>query len=59
MIDESTDNSCVKHLAIVSRFVENDIVHDQFLDLIPISNSTATYIYDVIVGLFYKYNRRL
>lgn len=53
MIDESTDNSCVKNLAIIARFTECNLeVHDNFLALIPVADATASNIYQIIVNFF-------
>lgn len=52
LIDESTDITGTKHLAIVCRFVESGIVHDKFLELLPIPDATALKIYEVIVKFF-------
>jgi len=64
MIDESTDKSSTKHLAVVSRMVQhsNFEVRDEFVKLIEVSNASAKGVYDAIVNFFnthdipYKHN---
>lgn len=53
IVDESTDISCKKSLAIVVRYVCDDyIVRDQFLSLINVNDGTANGIYSSIVEFF-------
>ncbi|XP_050065670.1 E3 SUMO-protein ligase KIAA1586-like [Aphis gossypii] len=64
MIDESTDKSSTKHLAIVSRMVQssNFEVKDEFVKLIEVSDASAKGVYDAIIHFFnthdipYKHN---
>lgn len=56
LIDESTDCSCVKSLAVVVRMVSPNLdIEDSFFALQPIANATANNIYETIVNLFTKY----
>lgn len=49
IVDESTDVSSTKHLALVVRFFDGQkIVIDQFLTLLPVSDATANNLYKVI-----------
>lgn len=53
LVDESTDCSSIKHLAIVCRVVgDNMCVQDNFLGLLPIADATATNIYKTIKDFF-------
>lgn len=64
MIDESTDKSSTKHLAVVSRMVQssNFEVKDEFVKLIEVSDASAKGVYDAIINFFsthdipYKHN---
>lgn len=56
LIDESTDYSSIKQLAIVARYVKNGIVYDRSLELIPIADASARHIYDVIVAFFVNHD---
>lgn len=57
LVDESTDKSTIKHLALVARIVKLDFrVEDRFLTLIPIVDGTATALYDKIVEYFVEKN---
>lgn len=47
IVDESTDCSSVKHLAVLVRMVINFTIKDEFLCLLPISNATAQNLYNV------------
>lgn len=52
---ESTDHSCIKSLAIITRTVNEKLdIRDEFYDLIPIESATASNIYNVIVESFNK-----
>ena len=58
LIDESTDKSSTKHLAIVVRLMDYDEykVRDEFLSLVEVKNCTAQGIYELIVNFFLKYS---
>jgi len=62
MVDESTDISSVKHIALVVRMNIDWRIKDMFLSLMPLSNATAKNMYDVIIHFFiqnqipYKHN---
>lgn len=57
LVDESTDKSTIKHLALVARIVKLDFsVEDRFLTLIPIVDGTATALYGKIVEYFVEKN---
>lgn len=48
MVDEPTDISSVKHIALVVRMNIQWSIKDQFLNLMPLSNATSKNMYDVI-----------
>lgn len=52
LVDESTDISSVKNLAMVVRTCQNFEVTDQFLTLLPVANSTADSMYEAITHFF-------
>lgn len=52
IVDEYTDISSTKHLALVTRYFLNDRVNDVFLALVPVPNATAQALYDEVVGFF-------
>lgn len=52
LVDESTDISSVKNLAIVVRICQNLEVTDQFLNLLPVANATADSMYEAIIHFF-------
>lgn len=54
LVDESTDNSGEKKLALVVRFIDNNDfkAKDEFLGLIPVSDASAQNLYNVIVNFF-------
>lgn len=56
LIDESTDKSSIKHLAIVVRILDQEdfIVRDQFACLTEISDASAQSVYDAILNFFQK-----
>lgn len=58
IIDESTDKSSVKHLAIIFRMIDNDqfVVKDEFACLQEISNATAIEVFEVIMDFFNNNN---
>ncbi|KAF0730139.1 zinc finger protein 862-like, partial [Aphis craccivora] len=58
MIDESTDKSSVKHLAIVTRIVDSLSydVKDEFAALIKVPKASAKDIFDAIVNFFNEMN---
>jgi hypothetical protein len=56
MVDESTDTSSVKNLAITARSVKNNYtVQDEFLALLPIVDASANGIYSVIIEFLQKH----
>ena len=58
ILDESTDVSVVKQLALVVRTIDNkkERVRDLFLHLIDVKDSTAEGIYNSLVEFFTKHN---
>jgi len=52
LIDESTDLSATKHLALVVRTCIDFKVTDSFICLLPLSDGSAKNIYSVIVEFF-------
>lgn len=58
IIDESTDKSSVKHLAIIVRMVDNNqfVVKDEFASLQEISDATANGVFEAIMDFFKKNN---
>lgn len=56
LVDESTDHSCIKHLAIVIRTCINFVVTDSFVTLLPLANATSKNMYDVITAFFNEHN---
>lgn len=58
LIDESTDKSSIKTLAIIVRLMDLNkfIVRDEFFSLTEITNGTAQGIYDAITNVFEKHN---
>lgn len=53
LVDESTDKSTIKHLALVVRTVNSDFqVEDRFLALIPVEDGTATALHGKIIEYF-------
>ncbi|XP_022161704.1 uncharacterized protein LOC111027613 [Myzus persicae] len=58
IIDESTDKSSIKHLAIIVRMVDNDrfVVKDEFACLQEISNATANSVFEEIMNFFKNNN---
>ncbi|XP_008186645.1 E3 SUMO-protein ligase KIAA1586-like [Acyrthosiphon pisum] len=57
LIDESTDKSSIKTLAIIVRLMDINkfIVRDKFFSLTEIANGTAQGIYDAIKNVFEKH----
>ncbi|XP_008186719.1 E3 SUMO-protein ligase KIAA1586-like [Acyrthosiphon pisum] len=57
LIDESTDKSSIKILAIIVRLMDINkfIVRDEFFSLTEIANGTAQGIYDAIKNVFEKH----
>lgn len=53
IVDESTDRSGCKHLAIVARFADGNScdfkIVDQFVDLLPVSDATANNLYNTVI----------
>lgn len=58
IIDESTDKSSVKHLAIIVRMVDNNqfVVKDEFACLQEISSATANGVFEAIMDIIKKNN---
>ncbi|XP_050316342.1 uncharacterized protein LOC126750689 [Anthonomus grandis grandis] len=62
IIDESTDNSCTKHLCLVVRMCINFDIEDNFLALIPVVETTGAVLYEILInfltenGVPYKSN---
>jgi len=50
LVDESTDVSSIKHLALVVRINYEWKVKDYFLQLIPLHSATAKSMYDAIIN---------
>lgn len=60
-IDESTNKSSIKSLAIVVRLMvlKKCIVHDEFFSLTEIANGTAHGIFDAITNVFEKHTHSI
>ncbi|XP_050065789.1 uncharacterized protein LOC126554805 isoform X4 [Aphis gossypii] len=56
LVDESTDTSSVKNLAMVVRTCQNFEVSDQFLTLLLVANATADSMYKAITDFFNSYD---
>jgi hypothetical protein len=56
LIDESTDKGCTKHLALVVRIQIKKEIKDCFFTLLPMVDSTANAIFNLIVDAFNKEN---
>jgi len=58
IIDESTDKSATKHLAVVVRLLDLHVyeVRDEFLCLIDISDGSALGVYNAIVNFFSEHS---
>lgn len=59
IIDESTDHSSIKHLAMVVRMLDysnKNIVRDEFLSLIKVSDASALGIHKTIKDCFEEYS---
>lgn len=58
IIDESTDYSSVKHLAIIVRIMDysNYKINDDFLCLLQVTNATAIIIFEKIKQFFIQHN---
>lgn len=54
--DESTDNSCIKHLCLVARMSIENKIEDHFLDLIPVVETTGAALFEIIINFFIKHN---
>ncbi|CAG4940747.1 unnamed protein product [Parnassius apollo] len=53
LVDESTDKSAIKHLALIARVVNTNYeVEDKFLTLIPITEGSAKVLYDKTIEYF-------
>jgi hypothetical protein len=56
IVDESTDRNTTKHLCLVVRSVNNDIVKDDFFGLIQTSSADSASLCNKIVTFFQTYN---
>lgn len=57
IIDESTDRSTIKHMAVIARIVDgNLLVRDEFVTLIEVEKATADGLYNLIVYFFIENN---
>lgn len=56
IVDESTDKSTTKHLALITRTAVDFNVEDQFLCLIPVIDGTATALHNACKEYFDKEN---
>ncbi|CAG9763422.1 unnamed protein product [Ceutorhynchus assimilis] len=54
--DESTDTSCIKHLCLVVRMCIENKIEDNFLDLIPVVETTGAALFEIIINFFTKHN---
>ncbi|XP_075543858.1 zinc finger BED domain-containing protein 5-like [Dermacentor variabilis] len=53
LVDESTDKATVKHLSLVARVMNADGgIMDAFLDLVPVSDATASSLYTSLKVVF-------
>lgn len=52
LVDESTDVSAVKHLAIVVRYLNGEEIVDRFPALIPVPDCTDNNLYKVVTEFF-------
>ena len=52
IIDESTDISSIKSLAIVTRILDENRVKDEFLCTKEMAHADANHIHDVLVNYF-------
>lgn len=55
IVDESTDHSCIKNLAIVARFSENFKINDTFVTLLPVTDGSAESLHSIIINFFVKF----
>lgn len=57
LLEESTDRSSLKHLAVMARIIknsENDLsVNDEFVTLIEVQNATSKSLYNHITQFFF------
>lgn len=56
IVDESTDRSTTKHLALIARTAINFKVKDNFLGLLKVSSSTASDLHNDLVSFFEEKN---
>lgn len=56
IIDEATDISSTKNLALAVRYFDNKKIKDSFLALIKVADATALNLYNVIVKFFNENN---
>lgn len=52
LVDESTDHSTIKNLAVVVRINNNFNMSDNFLALLPVSDASAQNLYNTITDFF-------
>ncbi|KAJ8954327.1 hypothetical protein NQ314_007131 [Rhamnusium bicolor] len=56
ILDETTDISTSKCLAVIARYYKNNKILDRFFILVEIENSTANGLFQAIKGMLTKYN---
>lgn len=56
IIDETTDISDKKTLAVIARYWKGNSVRDRFLDLLEVQSGTAAHLFDAIKSLLEKSN---
>lgn len=55
ILDESTDRSTIKHMAVIARIVDpNLLVRDEFVTLIEVEKATADALYELVTNFFIK-----
>lgn len=56
LVDESTDVSSIKQLAMIVRYDDQEKIVDQFLALVPVHDATANTLYKVVTTFFKENN---
>lgn len=57
ILDESTDRSAIKNLALVVRIVKEPFnIMDRFVTLIEVNSATSQALYDHVIQFFYTNN---
>lgn len=57
IIDESTDRSAIKHMVVIARIVDDNLlVRDEFVTLFEVEKATADGLYNLIVHFFIENN---